>query len=132
MLKRKELVIVLVIDLIVLMSVFFRTYVFSTVESLFSPCFFAENGMLCPTCGGTRCVRAILSGDILSAFRYNAFALFAFVYGVFLLLMYNLYYIFGVKWSRRVVSILLNYKMLVIILSSFVIFGIVRNAVYTI
>jgi hypothetical protein len=57
----------------------------------FSPCIFLEKyGILCPGCGNTRAVRAVLEGNFIEAFRYNitiplVIALFLFYYIVFVL-----------------------------------------------
>ena len=46
------------------------------VSSLFfffsAPCLFhLATGYLCPTCGITRAIRALLTGDVMMAFEYN-------------------------------------------------------------
>jgi hypothetical protein len=36
------------------------------------PCLFHTlTGLPCPTCGGTRCLRALLAGDLVAALRWN-------------------------------------------------------------
>lgn len=41
-------------------------------------------GVDCPGCGGTRALKSLLKGDILTAIYYNAFAVYgAIVYGLF-------------------------------------------------
>lgn len=44
----------------------------------------AMTGISCPGCGGTRALKSLIKGDILSSLYYNAFATYgAVVYGVF-------------------------------------------------
>ena len=44
----------------------------------------ATVGINCPGCGGTRALKSLIKGDILSALHYNAFAVYgAIIYGVF-------------------------------------------------
>ncbi len=44
-----------------------------SIAGRLKPCLFhAVTGYHCPSCGNTRCIRALLEGDILSAIRNNA------------------------------------------------------------
>lgn len=43
-------------------------------------------GIPCPGCGGTRAIKCLLSGDILDAIYYNAFAVYSIIgYLIFLI-----------------------------------------------
>mgnify|MGYP002620510642 CR=1 FL=1 len=92
------------------------------------PCPFHElTGLYCPGCGSTRCIFALLEGNIYQAFRYNplVFILLPFVTFYFL---YNAYlYVYEKKDAifRKIPSLV--YIILIIITIGF---GIIRNIPY--
>jgi hypothetical protein len=48
-------------------------YVYSPAEYSYVPCMFNKiTGLHCPGCGATRCVHALLHGDLEQALAYNA------------------------------------------------------------
>lgn len=53
---------------------------------LFSPCVFHQlSGLYCPGCGGTRAVKALLSGNLILCFRYHPFVFYFFImYALFM------------------------------------------------
>ena len=54
-----------------------------------SQCYiFQSTGILCPSCGGTRCIQSLLQGDIVSAFHYNFVITFVAIYLVILNIVY--------------------------------------------
>lgn len=54
-----------------------------------SQCYIFQNtGILCPSCGGTRCIQSLLQGDIVSAFHYNFVITFVAIYLVILNIVY--------------------------------------------
>lgn len=55
-----------------------------------SQCYiFQSTGILCPSCGGTRCIQSLLQGDIVSAFHYN----FVIACVVIYLVVFNIVYL---------------------------------------
>ena len=54
-----------------------------------SQCYIFQNtGILCPSCGGTRCIQSLLQGDIVSSFHYNFVITFVAIYLVILNIVY--------------------------------------------
>lgn len=61
----------LIVPFILLSAVFFRSYLIAITE-YFPKCWFHEvTGWLCPACGNTRSVKALLKGDLIMSFKYN-------------------------------------------------------------
>ena len=47
------------------------------------PCrLYASFGLMCPGCGGTRSIEALINGDILTSFRLNPMVIFAGMLGI--------------------------------------------------
>ena len=76
----------IIIAVIIPLFVFLFAFVFNLVDSLIfilPPCsvyyFF---GIMCPGCGGTRSVEALLHGDIFTSFRLNPMVIFGSLLGI--------------------------------------------------
>ena len=92
-------------------------------------CIFASKLMPCPSCGGTRAVISLFSGDIVGAFEHNAFfALLAF-FLVFLLIILNLDLVFGIKWAEKLRKILATPKTVIVLAICYVAFGVIRTII---
>ncbi|MBO5748278.1 MAG: DUF2752 domain-containing protein [Muribaculaceae bacterium] len=70
--RHKRLAIILIIvGLIIVYAIFDPT-----TSALFPQCFFLKlTGWQCPGCGSQRMLHALLQGDIVAAWHYNAFLL---------------------------------------------------------
>lgn len=62
-------------------------YMRGVEEGSFPPCLFYQYfGVYCPGCGGSRAVKALFSGDIVTSLFYHPFVLYtAVVFGVFMI-----------------------------------------------
>lgn len=70
---RRANVPLLVLGASVLLAVTATVYLFDPVTTWFyPPCVFnLLTGLLCPGCGGTRALHALLHGDVAAAFAFN-------------------------------------------------------------
>lgn len=120
---KKILVILLPILTILLMFIVKTTYA-KFINGKFLPCWFnLLTGYLCPGCGGTRSFYALMNGDIISSFEYNAFVP---IMAIFSIVLY--FRMFEKVVMGKNISILPhNDKWIYIPLIMFLVYFIIRN-----
>lgn len=70
---------ILVISILYIIKNFYQEF----TADKFLPCWFnVVTGYLCPGCGGTRSFYALMNGDIVSSFKYNAFVPVMCIFGI--------------------------------------------------
>lgn len=100
--------------------------IFSNITGFAIPCIFNYlTGFLCPGCGSTRMLKALLSGDIIKAFYYNQFLFLSLP--IFLVLLINVFYS-NIKNIKPWIFKIPNY-IYIIYAALAIIFGIVRNII---
>ena len=62
-------------------------------------CMYAKRGIMCPSCGGTRCVRNFFSGRFAEAFALNPFIFLLIIYLGIALVLGNIGCLFGHRLS---------------------------------
>lgn len=98
-------------------------YLFVKYTGLKIPCpFHSATGFLCPGCGITRMIMAVISSDFKNAFGYNKllFITLPFILGIWLY-SESCYVIKGKRKNRLFYAVLLAETVLMLI------FGIIRN-----
>ena len=93
---------------------------------LIPDCAFARLGIPCPSCGATRCVQSLFSGDIPSAFAYNPFIFLLIFYTAAVLLIWNASTFLKSALIKRIFKLLANWIAVIIIAIGFAVFGILR------
>lgn len=84
--------------------------------------FYEQTGFLCPACGNTRSVRALLKGNIVESIGYNATSVILLIFSLMFYIELALY-AFGVKLH----IIPRNYCFLVVFLIMLISYYIFRN-----
>lgn len=81
--------------------------------------------LLCPGCGGTRCIQSLFRGDIISAFKYHPIVTLVVIY----LLICNMVYLINRKRKDKKILtwIYPKYYYTVILAIILVVFTILRN-----
>jgi hypothetical protein len=99
-------------------------YVFDpTAAEWFPKCrFYMLTGYKCPGCGMQRMLHSLLHGDVVAAFRYNAFLL-----TVFPVLIGLLAFDSWKKWLSKKCSFLSTYVIAGLLLASTLLWWILRN-----
>jgi hypothetical protein len=97
--------------------------------AFFPDCPIASMGFLCPSCGGTRCVRAFFSGDFVAALSLNPFFFVLIWYLGVALMLLNVGVLMRVEWAEKAARLMTGWQAVVIAAVIFVIFGVVRNFV---
>ena len=95
--KKYSKLIIIETSIIALITVRFL-FVNSNLINLIPPCFWKENfNLTCPSCGSTRCIISLFSGDFIQSFTYNPFLFILIVY----LFLLNLLYIINTILDKK-------------------------------
>lgn len=90
-------------------------------------CIFLQHGLLCPACGGTRCLRALTRGDFLLAFRMNPYLFCTAFLALALVVLLNVTVLSGGRWGSGLLRKAAKPWLLILWAAGFVVFGILRN-----
>lgn len=90
-------------------------------------CAAAKIGLLCPSCGGTRCVQAFFGGEFSAAFSFNPFFFVLIWYLGAALGLLNVGVLLRVKWAEKAARIMTGWQAVIIAAIVFAIFGVARN-----
>ncbi len=103
--KRVKLIVALLLDFLFLFFLVFGERLSTCMLDNLSDCLYYKIlGIKCLTCGGTHCVNALLRGNISEAFTYNSYVPIFLLFFIFYLFLVNSGWIFGLSWSRKVIS----------------------------
>lgn len=70
----KKFIVCVIPILFISLLIFIKNFYGNLVKDKFLPCLFnVVTGYQCAGCGGTRSFFALINGDIVSSFKYNAF-----------------------------------------------------------
>lgn len=99
--KNKYLKVLLIQLAILLVLVFLFMFVHSSLIDFIPPCYWQEHfGLLCPSCGSTRCIIHFLEGNFLTAFSYNPFLFILIVYFLILDIVFIINTLFEKKFLK--------------------------------
>lgn len=109
--------IVIVISLIILVNSHFIEYV--------PNCWiYKTTGILCPSCGGTRCVQNLLQGNFIEAFLSNMIFFITIIY----IFICNIVYIINLNKKKKISTwIYPKYWYVIIFVIALLIYTIIRN-----
>ena len=95
----KKSLIILTIEIISIIILYI--FINSEYIKLIPECWIHKNtGLLCPSCGGTRCVVYIMNGDFASAFFSNM----VFFIGIVYLFITNIVYIINLNRNKKILT----------------------------
>ena len=95
--------------------------------SVIPDCPVTRFGLLCPACGGTRCVRSFLAFQWGTAVSLNPFFFVLIWYLGLALILLNVGILGNVRWAKRIAGMMLHWRMVVVAAVLFGLFGVVRN-----
>lgn len=90
-------------------------------------CMFLRHGILCPTCGGTRCVKYLTQLRPLMAFKMNPYLFLTGLACAGLVVLWNLSVLFNIQWCSTALKKLCKPTYVILWAVGFVLFGILRN-----
>ena len=119
--KKSLIIIASEIICLIILYIFIK----SKYIGLMLECWIHKNtGILCPSCGGTRCVVYLLKGDFIKAFYSNM----VFFIGIVYLFITNIVYIINLNKNRKILTwIYPKYWYSVIFAIILVMYTILRN-----
>ncbi len=116
---------ILIIGTEILFLLILYGFVNSSYIELIPKCWVYQNtGLLCPACGGTKCVMFLLKGNLIEAFFFHIL----FFIGIVYLLVVNILYIINLNRKKKIAEFIYPktwYGVVFIIL--LIIYTIVRN-----
>lgn len=121
--KTKNMILfeVLIIAFIILTYIAVKTNIIKFVPK----CYFHEKtGLLCPSCGGTRCVKELINFNIIGALKMNAFYTLTIIY---LLILNTVYIINTILKTNRFKFLYIRGIHLTIWLISLILYTVIRN-----
>ncbi len=120
---------VLAADVVLLACIPIGWFVSSWMLAAIPDCVFYRYGILCPSCGGTRCVQALLRGDVAAALSLNAYVVLT---AVLLIVMLAVWHVTAFSKGRvggKLFGALFTYKTAIVWAIGWVVFGILRNII---
>jgi hypothetical protein len=116
----------LLCDGIILAFVLAAKFLAIAMIDLLPDCFFARFGITCPSCGATRCIRELFSGNFEQAFALHPFlfCLCFYLAGTWLLL--NIGYLLPQHHCQKTGRAMVGGRAIVILTSIYALFGITR------
>ena len=107
---KKKLIIIL-LDILLVACVIFSQPIIFFLSMMIPECPALSVGILCPACGGTRCVYYFFSGDFSTAFSMNGLIFLTILYAFAVLVLWNLSWFFEVRFATKVLKRLLDYRV---------------------
>lgn len=90
-------------------------------------CVVAQKGYLCPACGSTRCIQALLQRNLPLAFRLHPLLCLLLFHLATMVLFLHLGWLADCKPCRRVFRLLTDYRLFIVWGIAYALFGILRN-----
>lgn len=90
-------------------------------------CWVRQYGLLCPACGGTRCVNFLIHGQLFDALQVNGYVCLLILYGMVLWILLHLQVFFRVEFARKAVKVLCRPVVVAALFMGFAVFGVARN-----
>ncbi len=124
MIKRRY---ILLLDAAVLIGLLLGVLIISWMQANITPCVFTHFGLLCPACGGTRCLRYLLQGQLQQAFLMNPYLFCTAFLALILVLLLNMAVLTQKHYGMSLVRLICKPRWLIAWAVGFALFGILRN-----
>lgn len=120
---KKRKIFIILIEIIIFIILY--SFVNSKYINLIPQCWvYRQTGILCPACGGTRCLIYLLKGNWIQAF----FSHMVFFVGIMYLLIFNFIYIVNLNKEKKICTwIYPKYWYIIIFAVILIIYTIIRN-----
>ena len=118
---------ILLLDGVLILCGLFAPLLAKFLISLPIDCFVQEMGMLCPACGGTRCVSLVFQGRFTEAFWMNPYIFLTGIFAGMIIGLIHLTVLIDKDCFRKFSSHILRYRTVIVWAIGFGLFGILRN-----
>lgn len=110
--------------------VFYICYILSRLMHVTLPtCYVRKFGIVCPACGGTRCIIAFTNAEFVNSFKCNAYIFLTIIFLVIALLFLNITVFSNNEICKRICLKILNFRLVILWAITFLLFGVVRNLI---
>ena len=124
--NKKKLYVIL-LDLALVISALAAQTVTGWMLRFIPDCPVMAMGLLCPACGGTRCVRYFFSGRFVDAFMVNPFFFLLILYLGAALALLNVGVLLNAERAKKLARAMTGWKAVIAAAILFAIFGVTRN-----
>ena len=118
---------VLALDGAVLTSLFAGRFITNWMRANITSCISTRIGLLCPACGGTRCLQYLLHGDFLRAFFMNPYLFLTAMIAMALLILLNVAAFTPKHMGMPVLRWICKPRWVIVWAIGFAVFGVLRN-----
>ena len=118
---------ILLLDSLLLAAFLAAPWVSSWMLAHLPPCFFLKMGLLCPACGGTRCLQALTRGEFSQAFQRNPYLFCTAFLALALVVLVNVAVLSSGRWGAGLLRRVARPWLVTLWAVGFGVFGILRN-----
>lgn len=111
--KTKRIIISLVDIIGISAAALLRHFIPHIMDAL-PGCTLTANGFPCPACGGTRCVMNMLDLKLITAFGFNPYIFMLGLYLCFIVIIWNISWLFNNKKAARLLKTIANTNVIII------------------
>ena len=126
-LTKRTALLVALLDAAILPGIALGRVVTALMMQFGSDCAWTKFGLLCGTCGGTRCVIRLLHGDFVEAFFFNEWVFLWILFLVLTVALLNMAFLMRLRFAKTVLKKMYSLPTLIVFLGSLVVFTVVRN-----
>ena len=128
--KTKRYFFTVLLDVVVVMFVLAVPRLLRLLMDGVPNCWSLNMGIICPACGGTRCLLNFLEGNLLASFKYNPMVFVIVVYLFCVLIFLNLSVFIRCSFVKKIFSILTSHYFIILLAVCFAVFGVLRNFIF--
>lgn len=128
--KKRNIFLTLTLDLTVVAFIFAAPFILRGMIDGVPNCWSLQMGIICPACGGTRCLLNLIQGNFLAAFKLSPMVILVVLYLCLVLLCLNFAAFTRQKYFYKILRKLTNHYSIIILAITFVVVGILRNFIF--
>lgn len=128
--KKQKFYFTIILDFVAVALVLIVPFILRAMLHGAPNCWSLQMGIICPACGGTRCLLNLLEGNLVTAITLNPMVLFVVLYLCVVLLCLNFFAFTKLKLFQKALRLLTNYKLIIALTVCFVVVGTLRNFLF--